>query len=129
MTMTVTGSSRSRISLIRSRPLIPGKSQVGQHQRARVLDQPFQGGGAVGRNRDLPVGMGKKLRKLLADQLAVIHHEDASFHGALIRVEVGSHPGRAFDPPAFRRVRSEIVIESMRTTRTGGVKSSGGANS
>ena len=33
--------------------------------------------------------MGEQLRKLLADQLAVIHHEDASIHGALIRVEVG----------------------------------------
>ena len=54
-----------------------------------MLHQPFQGGRAVSRNRDLPLGMGKELRKLLADQLAVIHHEDASFHGALIRVEVG----------------------------------------
>ena len=40
-------------------------------------------------------GWDKKLRKLLADKLAVVHHEDASIHGALIRVEVGgSNPGR-----------------------------------
>ena len=63
--------------------------QVGEHQRARVLDQPLQRGRAVGCNRDLPVGKGKKLRKLLADQLAVVHHEDASFHGAFIRVLAG----------------------------------------
>ena len=65
------------------------QAKVGQHQRAWVLHQPFHGGRAVGRDRDLPVGMGQKLRKLLADQLAVVHHEDASIHGALIRVEVG----------------------------------------
>ncbi len=35
--------------------------------------------------RDLAVGKCKQLRKLLANQLAVIHYEDASFHGAFIR--------------------------------------------
>ena len=62
------------------------EAQVGQHERARVLDQPFERGRAVGGETDLPVGKCEELRKLLADQLAVIHHEDASFHGAFIRV-------------------------------------------
>ena len=30
-------------------------------------------------------GQGQQLRELLADQLAVVHHEDASIHGALIQ--------------------------------------------
>ena len=97
MTITVTGKSRFRISLIRSRPADSGQPQVGQDQRARVLDQPFQRGRAVGCNRDLPVGKCKKLGKLLADQLAVIHHEDASFHGAVHPCFGGWHdPGRNF---------------------------------
>ena len=70
-------------------PADPRQPQVGQDQRARVLHQPFEGGRAVAGNRDLPAGKGEKLGKLLANQLAVVHHEDASFHGAFIHVEAG----------------------------------------
>ena len=85
MTITVTGRSRLRISRIRSRPLMPGQPQVGQDQREVPLDQPFQGGRPVVGHLDLAVGQGQQLRELLADQLAIIHHEDASIHGALIQ--------------------------------------------
>ena len=89
MTMTVTGRSRFADLLDQIQTADPGQPQVGQDQRARVLDQPFERGRAVGCDRDLPVGKCEKLRKLLADQLAVIHHEDASFHGAFIRALAG----------------------------------------
>ena len=68
-------------------PADPGQSQVGDDERIRPLDQPFQGGRPLAGHADLTIGSGEKLRKLLADQLAVIDHEDASIHGALIRVE------------------------------------------
>ena len=83
--MTVTGRSRSRISRIRSRPLIPGRQQVGQNQREVALDEPLQGGRAVVGDLDLPVRECEELRELLADELAVVHHKDASIHGALIQ--------------------------------------------
>ena len=87
--MTVTGSSRSRISRIRSSPLIPGKR--------RSVNTNEHGCSTNHSSADVPSvaivicrsGWAKQLRELLADQLAVVHHEDASIHGALIRVEVG----------------------------------------
>ena len=63
----------------------PRQPQVGQDQRAAVLHQPFHRRRAVRGHLDLPVGCGQQLRELLADKLAVVHHEDASVHGALIR--------------------------------------------
>ena len=67
------------------------QTQVGEDQREGPLDQPFQRGRAVVGHVDLAVGHGQQLRELLADQLAVVHHEDASIHGALIQVEAGGH--------------------------------------
>ena len=87
-------------------PADPGQAKVGQHQRAGVFHQPFQRSRAVGGDRDLPVGMGEQLRELLADQLAVFHHKDASIHGALIRVEVGGlYPECTIDARRQRRAR------------------------
>ncbi len=45
----------------------PGQFQVGDHEGAGVFDQPFHGGGAIGRNRNLPVRLGEQLREVLAD--------------------------------------------------------------
>ncbi len=85
MTITVTGRSLFRISLIRSRPLIPGsRKSVSTSEHGCSTSHSSAAVPSVA-NRDLPVGKCEKLRKLLADQLAVIDHEDASFHGAFIR--------------------------------------------
>ena len=63
----------------------PRQAEVGQDQREIALDQPFQGGRPVVGDLDPAVGVGQELRELLADQLAVVHHKDASIHGALIQ--------------------------------------------
>ena len=68
-------------------PADAGQSQVGDDERIRPLDQPFQGGRPLAGHADLAFGRGEELRELLADQLAVVDHEDASIHGALIQVE------------------------------------------
>ena len=45
----------------------------------------IQGGRAVVRDLDLPVGTGQQPHKLTAEKFLVVHHEDASIHGAIIR--------------------------------------------
>ena len=63
----------------------PGQAEVGDDQREVPLDEPLQGGGPVVGDLDPAVGQGEQLRELLTDQLAVVHHKDASIHGALIQ--------------------------------------------
>ena len=102
-------------------PADPGQPQVGDDERIRPLDQPFQGGRPLAGHADLPIGSGEKLGKLLADQLAVIHHEDASIHGALIQVEevrtIRSPHGRVADPRSAARVhgfrRKKSIFSSV----------------
>jgi hypothetical protein len=43
---------------------------------------------------------------LLADQLAVVHHKDASIHGALIRVEAGGNDSGASQDKGPRQFKS-----------------------
>ena len=94
MTMTVTGKSRLRISLDQFHSADSRQPQVRQDQRIRTLHQPLQRRRDVVSHADLAIGSIQQLGKLLPDKLAVIHHEDASIHGALIQLEVGGHdPG------------------------------------
>ena len=62
-----------------------GQTKVGQDHREIPLDQPFQRGRAVMGNLDDAVRLSEQLRQLLTDQFAVVHHKDASIHGALIQ--------------------------------------------
>ena len=62
----------------------PRELEVDQDEREVPLDQPLQGRGPVVDDLDPPIRPGQQLRELLADRLAIVHHEDASIHDASI---------------------------------------------